>query len=308
MTQRLELPETHPDSPDNVETVLVPRGRDLGGFEVKRALPGKTRQMVGPFIFFDEMGPAVFKPGHAIDVRPHPHIGLATITYLFDGVIRHRDSLGTTQDIRPGAVNWMVAGKGITHSERTPQDMRNGTHGLSGLQTWLALPKASEEIDPAFIHAPQSDLPHLNDRGIDLRVVLGHAYGAEVPVTTYSDTLYVDARLTAGARLPLPQDHEDRAVYVLSGSLSVGNDRFEPGQMAIFRQGAHVTVEAGEAGAHFMILGGAVADGPRHIWWNFVSSDKNRIEEAKAAWKQENWESGWFTLPPHDHEEFIPLD
>jgi redox-sensitive bicupin YhaK (pirin superfamily) len=294
------------DAVDGIEAIIVPRARDLGGFEVRRALPSAARQMVGPFIFFDQMGPAEFLTGQGIDVRPHPHIGLATVTYLMKGRIHHRDSLGTDQWIEPGAVNWMVAGYGITHSERTDGDARARPHSLFGLQTWVALPKDREDDPAAFVHAARDALPELEGEGKQVRLVLGTAWGERAPVPVMSETFYADAVLEAGAALPLPDDHEDRGVYVLSGEVSVGGQSFEAGRMLVFRPGDRISVRAGEQGARLMLLGGATMDGPRHIWWNFVASSQERIEAAKEAWRAGDWAHGRFRLPPGDDQEFIP--
>lgn len=292
---------------EDIAIKIVPRARDLGDFVVKRVLPHPQRQMVGPFIFFDQMGPAQFRPGQAVDVRPHPHIGLATVTYLLSGSLQHKDSLGVTQDITPGALNFMVAGRGITHSERTPPAPRAQGQHLFGLQTWMALPKAKEEMDPAFLHTPAENLPILTDKGLELKVILGRAYGATAPVQGHSDTLYVDATLAPGARLPLPDDHEDRAVYVVEGHLNIDQETIGAGQMLVFKEGRPVAVTAGPNGARLLLCGGEVADGPRYISWNFVSSSKDRLEDAIAAWKAADWDNGPFKLPPHDQNEFIPL-
>ncbi len=294
------------DAVDAIETVVVARARDLGGFEVRRALPSVARQMVGPFIFFDQMGPAEFLTGKGIDVRPHPHIGLGTVTYLLKGRIHHRDSLGTDQWIEPGAVNWMQAGYGITHSERTDGDIRSRPHSLFGLQTWLALPKSREDDPAAFVHTPEADLPVLEGEGKRLRLILGDAWGARAPMAVPSEMFYADAALEAGAALPMPDDHEDRGVYVLSGGVSVAGQDFGPGHMLIFRPGDRISVKAGEAGARIMVLGGATMDGPRFIWWNFVASSKERIDAAKEAWRAGDWAHGRFKLPPGDEGEFIP--
>ncbi len=294
------------DAVDAIDTVIVPRARDLGGFEVRRALPSVARQMVGPFIFFDLMGPAEFLTGKGIDVRPHPHIGLGTVTYLLRGRIHHRDSLGTDAWIDPGAVNWMLAGQGITHSERQDGEIRTGPHGLFGLQTWLALPKSQEDDPAAFIHAPADTLPVLRGEGKEVRLILGTAYGESAPIKLPFDVFYADALLEAGASIPLPDDHEDRGVYVLGGEVSVGGQTFPSGQMLVFRPGDRISVKAGDAGARLMLLGGATMDGPRHIWWNFVASSKDRIDAAKEAWRAGDWAHGRFRLPPADDGEFIP--
>ncbi|WP_425040452.1 pirin family protein [Primorskyibacter sp. S187A] len=301
-------PSQHPEgSLDALETLIVPRARDLGGFEVRRALPSPERQMVGPFIFFDQMGPAEFITDGGIDVRPHPHIGLGTVTYLYQGEFEHRDSLGTHQMIYPGEVNWMVAGKGVTHSERTSPETRAGRHSLFGIQTWIALPEDREDMAPDFEHHKQAALPVLTDTGITARLILGDAYGEKSPVTMHSETFYVDVVLEAGKVFPLPDNHEDRGIYVTQGSIEVAGDVFEEGRMMIFRPGEKIAIRAGERGARLMVLGGATMTEQRYIWWNFVSSSKDRIEEAKQAWRAADWENGPFTLPPGDEDEHIPI-
>lgn len=294
------------DAVDAIEAVIIPRARDLGGFEVRRALPSAQRQMVGPFIFFDQMGPAEFLTGQGIDVRPHPHIGLATVTYLLKGRMHHRDSLGTDQWIDPGAVNLMMAGHGITHSERTDGEMRARPHAMFGLQTWLALPQKNEDDPAAFLHAPASVLPELEGEGKQVRLILGNAWGETVPVATPSEVFYADATLAPGAAIPLPDEHEDRGIYILSGEVTVAGQTFTAGQMLVFRPGDRVSARAGGQGARIMLLGGATMDGPRHIWWNFVASSKERIEAAKEAWRAGDWAHGRFRLPPGDDAEFIP--
>ena len=283
-----------------VETVIVPRARDLGGFEVRRALPSSRRQMVGPFIFFDQMGPSEFLLGEGLDVRPHPHIGLATVTYLFRGEIMHRDSLGTALPIRPGAVNWMTAGHGIAHSERTSPGERASGAKLFGIQSWVALPAHAEETDPAFAHHEQAALPFIAGDGKQIRLIAGSLFGERSPVPTFSEMFYADALLEAGVRLPLDPDHEERGIYIAEGRIKVAGDLFEAGQLLVFRPGDPITVTA-EDPARLMLLGGAPMDGPRHIWWNFVSSRKERIEQAKADWK-----AGRFDAVPGEIE-FIPL-
>ncbi|MEM1101903.1 MAG: pirin family protein, partial [Pseudomonadota bacterium] len=237
---------------DAIDTVIVPRARDIGDFEVRRALPAPKRQMVGPFIFFDQMGPAEFVTGQGMDVRPHPHIGLATVTYLYRGTIHHRDSLGTDQWIEPGAVNWMVAGHGITHSERTDGEVRKKPHSLFGIQTWVALPKDHEDRGADFVHAAKADLPEMEGEGKVVRLILGTAYGERAPVKTASEMFYADAVLEAGAKLPMPDDHEDRGVYVVDGAIDVAGQRFEKGQMMVFRPGDPVSLTALETGARVM--------------------------------------------------------
>jgi redox-sensitive bicupin YhaK (pirin superfamily) len=295
------------DQVDAIEEVIVPRARDLGGFEVRRALPAPNRQMVGPFIFFDQMGPAELLPSRGLDVRPHPHIGLATISYLFHGRMHHRDSLGTDQWIEPGAVNWMVAGNGITHSERTDDATQKDPMPFFGIQTWVALPSDKEDGPADFIHAPAEALPFLQAEGKEVRLVLGEAWGERAPVETPSEMFYADAVLAPGAALPLPDNHEDRGIYVVEGALELAGDRFEAGRMMIFRPGDRLSVKAGAEGARVILLGGATLDGPRHIWWNFVASSREKIQAAKEAWRAGDWTHGRFKLPPGDDQEFIPL-
>ncbi|MFO1105603.1 MAG: pirin family protein [Amaricoccus sp.] len=303
------LDPTCPDkaSLDAIETLIIPRARDLGGFEVRRALPAPRRQMVGPFIFFDQMGPVEFLTGGGIDVRPHPHIGLATVTYLFDGGFRHRDSTGADQVIAPGDVNWMTAGQGVTHSERTTAEARAHPQKVFGIQTWVALPEAAEDAPARFEHAPKASLPMLEAEGVTLRLILGTAYGERAPVTTSSELFYADVLLAAGAQVPLPDDHEDRGVYVAQGSVEIAGQRFEASQMMVFRPGDRLALRAGPEGARLLLLGGATLGGPRHIWWNFVASSQERIEAAKAAWASGDFTHGRFHLPPGDDREFIPL-
>src|SRR5262245_9130720 len=286
---------------DAIELMLVARARDIGGFEVRRALPTARRRLVGPFIFFDRMGPAILRRGQAFDVRPHPHIGLATVTYLFDGLVRHRDSLGTEMVIEPGDVNLMTAGRGIVHSERSPGGLRGGPLSISGLQSWLALPDGKEEIDPLFQHRLKSELPAIDSEGVSGRVVIGEFDGARSPVKTQSDTLYAYLRLRAGASVRIPADAEERAIYVLDGTVEISGDRFGRDLLLVFRPGDEIVVSSGH-GAHFMLFGGASLGSKRHIWWNFVSSSKERIEQAKEEWK-----TGRFDIVPGDEEEFIPL-
>ncbi len=295
------------DAVDAIETVIVPRARDLGGFEVRRALPAPRRQMVGPFIFFDQMGPAEFVTGQGIDVRPHPHIGLATVTYLHRGAIHHRDSLGTDQWIEPGAMNLMIAGHGITHSERMDGEAREKPQSLFGIQTWIALPKGAEDREAAFIHAPKADLPLMDGEGKQVRLIMGDAYGSCAPVETPSEMFYLDAILEPGAALPMPDNHEDRGAYVLEGSVTIAGEDYDAGRMMVFRPGDRVSMKAGPRGARVMLLGGATLEGERYIWWNFVASSKERIEEAKEAWRAGDWQNGRFQLPPNDDAEFIPL-
>ncbi|MEL7254213.1 MAG: pirin family protein [Pseudomonadota bacterium] len=294
-------------NPDAIETLIIPRARDLGGFEVRRALPSPKRQMVGPFIFFDQMGPAEFITDGGIDVRPHPHIGLGTVTYLYQGEFEHRDSMGTHQMIYPGEVNWMVAGRGVTHSERTSEETRATRHKLFGIQTWIALPEDREDMTPDFEHHKEAALPFLEDHGAQARLILGTAYGEASPVTMQSETFYLDVVLQPGASFPLPDDHEDRGIYVTQGSIEVAGEVFEAGRMMVFRPGDRISATAGSQGARLMALGGETLNEQRYLWWNFVSSSKDRIEEAKEAWKEADWDNGPFRLPPGDASEYIPI-
>ena len=286
---------------DQIELMVIPNAKDIGGFEVRRALPTAKRRLVGPFIFFDRMGPAILRAGHAIDVRPHPHIGLSTVTYLFDGKIRHRDSLGTEMVIAPGDVNLMTAGRGIVHSERTPEELRGAPMSISGLQTWLALPDNKEEIAPVFANTSVIRLPEIDAEGVSGRVVIGEFSGLRSPVATASETLYADLRLAAGASVKIPADAEERAIYTLEGEVSIAGDRFPAERLLVFKPGEEIVVSS-ERGAHFMLFGGASLGSKRYIWWNFVSSSKDRIEQAKEEWK-----TGRFDIVPGDEEEFIPL-
>jgi redox-sensitive bicupin YhaK (pirin superfamily) len=286
---------------DAIANVIVPRTVDLGDFAVRRALPSARTRMVGPFIFFDHFGPAEFRAGAGLDVRPHPHIGLSTVTYLFDGEIMHRDSLGTAVAIRPGEVNWMTAGRGIVHSERTGPEKRAAGGPIHGLQMWVGLPAAKEEMEPGFAHHETREFPVVTDTGKTVRVVVGSLYGARSPVPTVHETMFGDVHLKAGAAVPLEAGHEERAIYVLDGEIEITGDRFAGGQLLVFKPGDVVTVMA-VRDSHFVIIGGAPMDGPRHIWWNFVSSRKERIEQAKAEWK-----AGHFQKVPGDEIEFIPL-
>jgi redox-sensitive bicupin YhaK (pirin superfamily) len=284
-----------------IDLMIVPRSVDIGHFAVRRALPHARRRMVGPFIFFDHFGPAEFHAGQGIDVRPHPHIGLATVTFLFDGEIIHRDSLGTAMAIRPGEVNWMSAGRGIVHSERTAPEHRRDGEPIHGLQCWVALPAADEEGPPSFAHHDGAELPLVRDTDKTVRVVAGSAYGERSPVVTLTETLFVDASLNAGAALPIDPATEERAVYLVSGEVEIAGERFADGRLLVFRPSDAITVTAVND-ARLVVLGGAAMDGPRHIWWNFVSSRKERIEQAKADWK-----AARFDTVPGDDKEFIPL-
>lgn len=286
---------------DAIDLVIVPRSVDLGGFAVRRALPHVKRRMVGPFIFFDHFGPVEFRTGQGIDVRPHPHIGLATVSFLFDGEIMHRDSLGSAVAIHPGDVNLMTAGRGIVHSERTAPDHRAGGERLHGLQLWVAMPAADEEIAPSFAHHDQAELPIIAGDGKSVRVVIGSLYGQRSPVPTLSDTIMADAALSPGAVLPIDAQAEERGLYVVAGEVDVAGERFAAGRLLVFRPGDAMTATAASE-ARVVLVGGAAMDGPRHVWWNFVSSRKERIEQAKADWKL-----GRFDTVPGDESEFIPL-
>ena len=286
---------------DLILQTLLPTTHDLGGFKVHRTLPHRDRTMVGPFIFFDQMGPAQLPQGTGIDVRPHPHINLATVTYLFAGAIDHRDSLGTFATIEPGAVNLMTAGRGISHSERSPAALRPAGPELSGIQTWLALPQAKEEIDPAFEHVAKDALPLVEGAGASARVVMGRLWGAASPVTCHSETIYADIHLAAGGAMPVDPEADERALYVAEGEASLDGIALRPGSLYVLRPGTRATLRSA-VGAHVMLAGGAPLDGPRHVWWNFVSSRRERIQQAK-----EDWRAGRFALPPDDGDEFIPL-
>jgi redox-sensitive bicupin YhaK (pirin superfamily) len=283
-----------------IETTIEPKPRDIGGFEVRRVLPSIERRMVGPFVFWDHMGPASFPAGKGLDVRPHPHIGLATVTYLFEGEIVHRDSLGTVQTIRPGEVNWMTAGRGITHSERTGSELRGKGSRVGGIQSWVALPERDEETAPAFVHHGADELPLFAGEGKRVRLIAGSLYGRTSPVQTHSEMLYADVGLESGAKFSVPTEHEERAVYVALGAVEILGRSCGEGQMLVLRPGAEVTLSS-TSSARVMLLGGAPLGAPRHVWWNFVSSSRERIEQAKADWK-----AGRFAMVSGD-PEFIPL-
>ncbi|MGS1016305.1 pirin family protein [Allosphingosinicella humi] len=288
-------------SDDPFLQILRPVSHDLGGFKVHRTLPHKERTMVGPFIFFDQMGPAQLPPGGGIDVRPHPHINLATVTYLFKGAIDHRDSLGTFARIEPGAVNLMTAGHGIVHSERSPADERPGGPELSGIQTWLAMPQAKEEMDPAFEHVGKEHLPVVEASGARARIIMGTLWGATSPVTCHSETIYADVALGAGGSLPIDPEADERAVYLAEGDASLDGQPLEPMILYVLRPGTRATLRSA-GGGHVMLLGGAPMDGPRHVWWNFVSSSRERINQAKQDWQAE-----LFPVVPDDAIERIPI-
>lgn len=286
---------------DAIELIISPRTKDIGSFEVRRALPYAKRRTVGPFIFFDHMGPATFAPGDGIDVRPHPHIGLATVTFLFDGEIDHRDNLGFHQPIQPGDVNWMTAGRGIVHSERTGEKTRAAGHTLHGIQTWIALPVEDEETAPAFHHHPADTLPLIERDGASLRLIAGTAYGETSPVATFSPMFYLGGRLDAGANFAVTDEHEERAVYVVDGVCKIDDQEITEGQMAVLAPDTDVKLQA-QSGARIMLAGGAPLDGKRLIWWNLVASTQDLIDRGKAEWK-----NGDFPKVTGDEDEFIPL-
>lgn len=282
---------------------ITGKAHDLGdGFFVTRLLPQIARRSIGPFVFFDYFGPVDFAPGKGVDVRPHPHIGLATVTYLFEGSQVHRDTLGSVQEIKPGDVNWMTAGRGIAHSERTGADVRAQGHRMHGIQSWVGLPQADEEAPPAFHHFGVADLPEHEEGGVTLRLIAGSAFGLTSPVKVFSPIFYADARFAPGGALHYSADHEERALFVIEGEIQTGGiDVHGPGAMLALEKDEEVTLYAA-APARVMLLGGAKLDGERHIWWNFVSSSKDRIERAKQEWRD-----GKFGLIPGDDKEFIPL-
>lgn len=286
--------------PDPIEMIIDPRPTDLGDFEVRRVLPYRNKRTVGPFIFFDHMGPAHFPPGKGIAVRPHPHIGLATVTYLFEGEILHRDSLGVVQPITPGAVNWMTAGKGIVHSERSSDENRASDETVHGIQAWVALPKQHERTEPAFKHYPSDKLPEFEQDGVHMKLIAGTAFGREAQVEVLWPTVYLDINAKAGAQIPLPDDHEERALYVVNGGITIDGTEVPETQMAVLTPGTMPTVKV-TSDARVMLCGGKPIDGKRTIWWNFVASDQALLEQAKADWK-----AGVFPKVPGD-DEFIPL-
>ena len=286
---------------------IIGKTHDLGdGFMVVRLLPQAARRSIGPFLFFDYFGPVDFPPGKGVDVRPHPHIGLATVTYLFDGAQMHRDTLGSVQEIMPGDVNWMTAGRGIAHSERTGDETRARGHRLHGIQTWVGLPQKDEETDPHFQHFAAADLPERDEKCVRLRMITGEAFGLTSPVKTFSPIFYADARFEAGGSFTVTSEHEERALFIVEGEIQIGGDNHGvethgAGAMLFLEKDEVVTLFA-NGPARVMFLGGAPLDGPRHIWWNFVSSSKSRIEVAKFDWR-----SGLFGKIPGDDKEFIPL-
>tara|TARA_R110002050_G_scaffold44414_17_gene105860 strand:+ start:11469 stop:12341 length:873 start_codon:yes stop_codon:yes gene_type:complete len=285
---------------DAIEMIIEPRPTDLGDFSVRRVLPFRGKRMVGPFVFFDYMGPADFPPGEGIDVRPHPHIGLATVTYLFEGEIMHRDSLGVEQAIRPGAVNWMTAGRGIVHSERTGDAERARASTLHGIQAWVALPKTHETTEPAFKHHPSDALPEFERDGVSMKLIAGTAFGLEADVEVLWPTLYIDINAPADSTIPLPVEHEERALYIVDGGLEIDDAAIAPLTMAVLKPGSTPTITA-ISDSRVMLCGGKPMDGPRTIWWNFVASNPDLLEQAKIDWK-----TGKFASVPGD-DEFIPL-
>lgn len=284
-----------------IDTVIIPRVRDLGDFSVRRALPAVQRQRVGPFIFFDQFGPTILEKGQAVDVRPHPHIGLSTLTWLFEGQIQHKDNLGSDLTIHPGEVNWMTAGSGIVHSERTPGSQRDGAVPLGGTQVWLALPIEKEEIAPAFYHYDAQQIPSLDEKGAKLALVAGSAFGKRSPVHTESESFYADLRLAEGKRFAFPAHIEERAIYVIQGAITVDNATVEQGTMVVLKPNIEIPFTA-LRDSHCILLGGDALEGPRHLYWNFVHSSTDRIEQAK-----EDWRNGRFPKVPGDEVEFIPL-
>lgn len=298
--QPAEEPEVLPVGCPALEAEIIPRPRDLGGFAVRRVLPAAKRQMVGPFIFFDHMGPTLFETGEGIDVRPHPHIGLATVTYLFEGELLHRDSLGSVQAIRPGSVNWMSAGRGIVHSERTPEQLRGARSRAAGIQSWVALPDDAEESEPTFAHHGTDELPVLEGEGARVCVIAGTLYGERAPVKMASELFYADAMLADQARLVLPAEHEERAVYLAEGTIELAGETFDAARLLVFRPGDAIPIRA-RGPARLLLLGGPAFPTQRYIWWNFVSRSKARIEQAKADWQAGRFES----VPGED--EWIPL-
>jgi redox-sensitive bicupin YhaK (pirin superfamily) len=281
---------------------IAGKKHDLGdGFIVQRVLPQAGQRRIGPFVFFDYFGPAAFAPGKGIDVRPHPHIGLATVTYLFEGSQMHRDSLGSVQEIHPGDVNWMTAGRGIVHSERTGPETRAAGHRLHGIQSWVGLPAKDEEAPPEFEHYAHDELTTAEKDGVTLRLITGNAYGLVSPVKAFSPIFYVDAQFGAGTKLPMTDEHDERAAFVIDGEIEIGGAVYRAAQMIVFDKGEQATIAA-KTKARVMLLGGAPLDGDRHVWWNFVSSSRERIEKAK-----EDWKAMRFGTIPGDDKEFIPL-
>ncbi len=287
--------------PKDIQVEIIPRTADVGGFEVHRALPSKEKRTVGPFVFWDEMGPGEFLINSGIDVRPHPHICLSTMTYLFDGMLAHRDTLGSFQIITPGAVNLMTAGRGIAHSERTPMEERAHSNRLFGIQCWLALPLKQEEMNPAFQHYDKNQIPMIDEKNLNLRVVSGEYEGLKSPVNSHMDALFIEGKMKATAEMIIPKTVEERAIFILSGEIAIGGIHYGDTRMLVLASGHPVKIQALKA-CHFIILGGPALEAPRYIWWNFVASSKERIEQAKIDWKE-----GRFGKIPGDEKEFIPL-
>lgn len=288
-----------------VEMVITSRERDLGGFTVRRILPYATHRMVGPYIFFDHMGPAEFKPGDGMDVRPHPHINLATVTYLFEGVIRHRDSLGSDQLIEPGAINWMTAGRGIVHSERTPEPQRSQGLRMNGIQLWVALPKEYEETEPSFTHYPKNVLPEFEHASAEIKLLIGELFGKKSPVKVHSDLFYAEARIKKGETLPFIVNSRESAAYVVDGQVRIDDHEASPCDMVVARGTSDMKITA-LSDCKIMLLGGSSV-GAREIFWNFVSSSKERLEQAKKEWAMGPGKSSRFPIIPGDEQEYIPL-
>ncbi|HTJ98051.1 MAG TPA: pirin family protein [Bordetella sp.] len=290
-----------PAFPASIETVVIPRTSDIGNFEVRRALPSRERRTVGPFVFLDEMGPAMLPAGVGIDVRPHPHIGLSTVTYLYEGAIVHRDGVGNTRTILPGEVNWMTAGRGIVHSERSSAESRVQPQRLAGLQSWVALPASHEETDPGFVHYDAGAQALMEGEGVRVQIVAGSLFGQTSSVRTLSPLFLGDVALEAGARLQLDPEYEERAAYIARGEIEIDGQRFESGRLAVFAPGKAITLKATTA-ARVALLGGEPLDGPRYLWWNFVSSRRDRIQQAREDWERDRFGQ----TVPEDTTEFIP--
>jgi redox-sensitive bicupin YhaK (pirin superfamily) len=286
---------------DAIEMIILPRMADVEKFPVRRALPASQKQMVGPFIFLDHFGPGELISGERFDVRPHPHIGLATVSYLRAGSVRHRDSIGSLQDILPGDVNWMTAGRGIAHSERSPEETQNTVRPTHGFQTWVALPKTHEEADPTFFHHDRADLPVIAGDGVTVQLAVGSLYGARAPVKSFTEMFFADVTLQAGARLPIDASHEERGIYLTEGSIEIAGGVHEAGRLIVLKPGENLVATA-RTPASLVLLGGEPMDGPRFIWWNFVASRHERIEQAKQDWKNARFDKVF-----GDEEEFIPL-
>ena len=286
-----------------VETLIVPRTSDLGdGVTVRRALPSAQRRTVGPFVFLDEMGPVSFEPGAGMDVRPHPHIGLSTVTFLYEGAMMHRDGAGNVQEIRPGEVNWMTAGRGIVHSERSPDAQRSAGQRIAGLQLWVGLPSQHEETDPGFVHYGLDAQPLVEGEGVRAQVVAGSLFGKTSSVRTHSPLFFGDVIMSPGATVVIPAEYEERAAYLSRGTVEIAGQTYQPGQLIVFAAGHPVTVRAVDD-VRFAVLGGEPLDGPRFVWWNFVSSSKDRIEQAKQDWQRDRFNQ----VVPGDETEYIPL-